>query len=277
MAKSLDQQVVAITGAARGIGFTIAKTLKQHGARIAIADIDEVALKAAAGELDADFYMKVDVTDGANFRDFLRSVESEVGVLAALVNNAGIMPTGPLLGQEDAILRRVIEINVLGMMFGTKSALEIMVPRKQGHIVNIASTMGEAPVPGLAAYNASKAASVMFTDATRLEFRQSGVKLSAILPGAVKTELATGIKGPRGIKTIEPQDVANAVVRTLAGGKSRPRVYVPKAFGILLGTMRATPRPIAEPLARAMGSESAVLQDSDLASRAAYEDRIRRS
>lgn len=277
MAKTLNREVIVITGAARGIGFTIAKTLKQNGARIAIADVDEVTLKGAAAELDADYYAKLDVTDAANFDQFLKGVEADLGPIDALVNNAGIMPTGALLTQDHAILRRVIEINVLGMMFGTKAALELMVPRGSGHIVNIASTMGEAAVPGLAAYNASKAASIMFTDATRLEFRQSGVKLSAILPGAVKTELATGIKGPKGIKTIEPQDVANAVLRTVAGGKSRPRVYVPKAFGVLLGTMRVTPRPIAEPLARAMGSESAVLRDSDLASRTAYEERIRRS
>jgi short-subunit dehydrogenase len=74
------------------------------------------------------------------------------------------------------------------------------------------STMGEVAVPGLVTYNASKAAVLMFSDAARLEFHTVGVNISAVLPGAVNTELATGIKGPHGIKNIEPDDVAAAVV-----------------------------------------------------------------
>ncbi|HSV40805.1 MAG TPA: SDR family oxidoreductase [Nocardioidaceae bacterium] len=277
MNSQLNGQVIAVTGAARGIGYTIAAALKQNGARVAIADIDKDTLEKAAADLGADFAKPLDVTDAAAFRSFLEDVEAALGPLDGLVNNAGVMPTGPLLEQDDAITRRVIEINTLGTMFGTKAALSKMTPRGRGHIVNVASTMGETPVPGLAAYNASKAASIMFSDAARLEFRTSGVRVSVVLPGAVKTELATGIKGPKGIPPVAPEDVAQAVVRTFASGKSHPRVYVPRTFGVLLGTLRATPRSIAEPLARAMGSESAVLQDSDLASRASYEARIRRS
>lgn len=277
MSNQLKGQVIAITGAARGIGHTIAAALKESGVRVAIADIDKDALQDAATALGADFAQPLDVTDAAAFREFLKDVEAELGPLDGLVNNAGVMPTGPLLEQDDGITRRVIEINTLGTMFGTKAALAVMVPRGRGHIVNLASTMGETPVPGLAAYNASKAATIMFSDAARLEFRTSGVCVSAVLPGAVKTELATGIKGPKGIPPVPPEAVARAVVRAFASGKSNRRIYVPRTFGVLLGTLRVTPRSVAEPIARAMGSESAVLQDSDLASRASYEERIRRS
>lgn len=132
-------------------------------------------------------------------------------------------------------------------------------------------------MPGLASYNASKAAVLRFTDAARLEFRHSGIRFSAILPGAVNTELATGIKGPRGIKNIEPADVADAVLRTLESGRSRPRVYVPRSFGVLLTAQRFLPRAVAEAANRLMGGESAVLRDSDLDARHAYHERISRS
>ena len=274
MTASLEGQVVAITGSARGIGLTVADALHSRGVKVALSDIDEVVLKEAAAGLGIPCYARLDVTDANSFRQFLAKVEADLGTLDALINNAGIMPTGRLLEEQDAVTRRVIEINALGFILGTKLAAELMAPRGSGHIVNIASTMGEAAVPGLATYNASKAAAIMFSDAARLELRRSGVRVSAILPGAVKTELGAGIKGPRGIRPIDPEEVANAVVRTLEAGSSRPRVYVPRAFGVLLNGQRLLPRRIAEALNRAMGAETAVLQDSDLASRRAYEERV---
>jgi NAD(P)-dependent dehydrogenase (short-subunit alcohol dehydrogenase family) len=268
---------VAITGAARGIGFETARALHAAGARVAIGDIDKQALKEAAAQLGVDCWSRVDVTDSDAFRAFLIHVEDHLGPLDALVNNAGIMPAGPLLDQDDVVTRRIVEINTLGTIFGTKLALRLMAPRGTGHIINMCSTMGEAAVPGLATYNASKAAAIMFSDAARLEFRDSGVKVSVILPGAVNTELASGIKGPRGIPPVQPEQVAQAVVRTLAQGHSRPRVYVPAVFGVLLQTGRMLPRGVAEALNRKLGAETAVLEDSDLDNRAAYENRVRRS
>jgi NAD(P)-dependent dehydrogenase (short-subunit alcohol dehydrogenase family) len=274
---ALNGTVVAVTGAARGIGFEIARALLTAGARVAISDIDKTELKNAATRLGIDCWSRLDVTDPEGFRSFLTKVEAELGPLDGLVNNAGIMPAGPLLDQDDAVTRRIIEINTLGMIFGTKHALHLMAPRGRGHIINMCSTMGEAPVPGLATYNASKAAAIIFTDAARLEFRNSGVKLSVVLPGAVNTELASGIKGPKGIPNVEPEQVAQAVVDTLERGESRPRVYVPSVFGVLLHTGRMLPRSVAEALNRRLGAETAVLRESDLDHRAAYEDRIRRS
>ena len=276
MTASLTGRVVAVTGAARGIGRSIAEALVERGARVAISDIDEQALADTAAQLLTHHHARLDVTDADAFRAFLSTVESELGPLDALVNNAGIMPTGRLLDEADATTRRVVEINTLGCMFGTKAALALMVPRGRGHIVNVSSTMGEAAVPGLASYNASKAAAIMFSDAARLEHRATGVRFSVILPGAVNTELATGIKGPRGIKPIEPGAVADAVVAVLAGGESKPRVYLPAAFGVLLQARRLLPMAVAEAINRALGAETAVLRDSDLASRAAYQERALR-
>src|SRR5258708_6771532 len=140
-------EVVAITGGARGIGYMIAKALVARGARVALSDIDEAALEAAAAELGIRTYARLDVVDADTFGAFLQRVEQELGPLDVLINNAGIMPTGPLLGQSDALTRRIVEINVTGTINGTKHALALMVPRRRGPIVNMAATMGEAAVP----------------------------------------------------------------------------------------------------------------------------------
>jgi NAD(P)-dependent dehydrogenase (short-subunit alcohol dehydrogenase family) len=274
---SLSGQVVAITGAARGIGRTTAEALIARGARVAIGDIDEAALAETAAAIGAAHHARVDVTDAESFRRFLAETETCLGPADVLINNAGIMPAGPFLGESDAVTRRIFEINTIGFVIGTKRALELMTPRRRGHIVNMASTMGEASVPGLISYNASKAAVIRFTDAARLEFRSSGLHFTTVLPGAVNTELATGVTGPKGIRTVEPREVADAVVGALESGRSNPRIYVPRSFGVLLRAQRFLPLRIAEAANRLMGAETAILRDSDLASRRAYRDRVARS
>jgi NAD(P)-dependent dehydrogenase (short-subunit alcohol dehydrogenase family) len=276
-ANSLSGQVVVVTGAGRGIGRVIARSLASRGARVAIGDIDEPVLPAAARDCGAAFWARLDVTDPSSFHSFLAQAEERLGPIDALVNNAGIMPAGPLLDEDDAVTKRIFEINTYGFVLGTKHALARMVPRGRGHIVNIASTMGESSVPGLVCYNASKAAVIRFTDAARLEFRRSGVKLSCVLPGAVNTELATGIKQPRLIRKLEPDEVAAAVVRALESGRSHRRIYLPGSFGYLLVLLRILPLGVGELASRVLGAEKAVLRDSDLAARRGYQDRVSHS
>lgn len=284
----LDGKVIAVTGAARGIGRSIATALIEGGAQVAISDIDEATLKITADELRVGTFGKLDVTDPGAFAAFLAKVESDLGPLGGLVNNAGIMPSGPLTDEDDKVTRRTLEINVLGVINGTKKALALMVPRGHGHIVNVASTMGEAAVPGLATYNASKAASIMFTDAARLEYRKAGVRISAVLPGGVNTDLVAGMDASISIpvpgttrsipivKHVEPEDVAAAVVETIASGKSHARVYVPRSFGAILQVQRIIPRAANEALLRAMGADhKGIAQDP--AKRAEYVERVGRS
>ncbi|NKX86841.1 SDR family NAD(P)-dependent oxidoreductase [Nocardia coubleae] len=277
MKYTLVGRVVVVTGGARGIGLTLATELVARGALVAIGDIDDSALEGARSASRAALAGRLDVTDPESWGRFLDSVESELGLVDVLINNAGIMPAGPLLSEPDGVTRRIFEINSLGGVLGAKFAMARMVPRGGGHIVTIASTMGESAVPGLATYNASKAASIRFADAARLEFRRSGVLFSCVLPGAVNTELATGIRGPKGVPNVEPVDVAEAVVAALESGRSRPRIYVPRSFGVLLRLQQLLPRRVGEALARALGAEDAVLRDSDLTARLAYNTRVGRS
>jgi NAD(P)-dependent dehydrogenase (short-subunit alcohol dehydrogenase family) len=276
-ANPLPGQVVVVTGAGRGIGRVIAQSLASRGARVAIGDIDEAALPTAARKCGAAFCARLDVTDPCSFRSFLAETEERLGPIDALVNNAGIMPAGPLLDEDDAVTKRIFEINTYGFVVGTKHALARMVPRGRGHIINIASTMGESSVPGLVSYNASKAAVIRFTDAARLEFRRSGVKFSCVLPGAVNTELAAGITQPRLIRKLEPDDVAAEVVRALESGRSHRRIYAPRSFGLLLMGLRVLPLSVGEFGSRMLGAERAVLRDSDLAARRTYQERVSHS
>ncbi|HEX2312510.1 MAG TPA: SDR family oxidoreductase [Thermomonospora sp.] len=260
-------RVVAITGGARGIGLATARLLTAKGATVAVGDIDETAAK----ETGLRAY-RLDVTDRASFEAFLRRVEDDLGPLDVLVNNAGIMPIGPVTEESDADARRCLDINVHGVMTGTKLALERMLPRGRGQIVNVASLAGVLPTPGLALYNASKAAVVAFTEATRLEVRDRGVHVGAVLPTFTNTELIAGTRSPRGQRNCEPEDVAAAVVQMIA--RPRPQVFVPRRFGAQIRTMGLVPDAVKRALARRYGLDRIFL-DFDREARRGYDSRIR--
>jgi Short-chain alcohol dehydrogenase of unknown specificity len=266
-------RVVAITGGARGIGFATARRLIADGANVAIGDIDEARLKEAAGELGIAAYARLDVTDPESFEAFLNHVEDVLGPLDVLVNNAGIMPIGPLAAEDDRVSRRMIEINVLGVVFGTKLALRRMLPRRSGHVVNIASLAGESYVPGAATYCASKHAVKGFTESARREYRDSGVQLSAVLPTFTNTELISGTGEPRGVRNAEPEEVAAAVAALIA--KPRPMVRVTKVAGAIIASQAFLPRRVTEWLGRRLGAEAMFTTDVDVAARRAYEERVR--
>lgn len=272
---SVQGKVVAITGGARGIGFSTAQRLIADGARVAIGDIDEGRLKEAAGELNITTYKHLDVTDPDSFECFLDHVEDELGPIDVLVNNAGIMPIGALHAEEDRVSRRMIEINVLGVIYGTKLALKRMLPRRSGHIINIASLAGESYVPGGATYCASKHAVKGFTESARREYRDSGVQLSQVQPTFTNTELVAGTAGAKGIRNAEPEEVAAAVAALIV--KPRPLARVTKLAGVLAASQAFLPRAVTERLTRAMGTESTFTSAVDQRARQAYEERVRTS
>ncbi|QIH99795.1 SDR family oxidoreductase [Rhodococcoides fascians A21d2] len=274
MKNSLNGRVVVITGGARGIGFATAKALTARGARVAIGDIDERKLEEAAGELGLISYGKLDVTDPSSFERFLDGVESTLGPVDVLVNNAGIMPTGRIVDEPDDVTRRIIDINVIGVITGSKLAARRMSARGHGHVINVASIAGETYSPGLATYCASKFAVVGFTDAARLEHRKTGVEFSLVLPSFVDTELTAGTKGARGFKKAEPEDIAGAIVDLIVTPRSRVRVS--KLFGAAAVSLKFLPRPLAEYLSRALGADHVFLDAVDTSARRAYEERARR-
>src|SRR3954465_10944982 len=138
--RSLAGKVVVITGGGRGIGAATAKALVARGARVAIGDVDLETARRTADELGGGTIARyLDVTDRPGFTAFLDEVERELGSLDVLINNAGIMPLSAVEEESEASVIRQIELNLHGVIHGTKEAIRRMRPRGGGHIVNLAS------------------------------------------------------------------------------------------------------------------------------------------
>jgi NADP-dependent 3-hydroxy acid dehydrogenase YdfG len=270
-------QVAAITGAARGIGKATAQAFVREGMKVAIGDLDAQLARTTAAELgpNAAGY-ELDVTRRDSFEAFIDAAEERLGPLDVLVNNAGIMPLGRFLDEDDATAVRLVDINLHGVIHGMKIVLPRMIARNRGHVVNIASQAGKYGTPGGATYSATKHAVVGLTEAVRGELRIEGadVQLSYVMPFVVNTELGAGTRKAYGFKNLEPGDVADAIVDALKRGVVD--VWVPRSnrhthrIGALL------PRRVGEGIARAMKADQ-ILMGADKDARAAYELRAANS
>jgi NADP-dependent 3-hydroxy acid dehydrogenase YdfG len=274
----LAGETAAVTGAARGIGRATAQAFIAQGMKVAIGDVDlETASKTAQDLGPNAIALPLDVTDRESFAAFLDATQERFGPVDVLVNNAGIMQVGRFIDEDDLTARRMIDINLHGVILGMKLALERMIPRGSGHIVNISSQAGKFGAPGGATYSATKHAVVGLTEAVRGELRlmgASGISLSYVMPFVVNTELGSGLGEARGMSNLEPSEVAAAIVEALQFGTVD--VWVPKsakrtnALGVML------PRSLSEGMARAMKADR-VLAGADLGRRREYELRASRS
>jgi NADP-dependent 3-hydroxy acid dehydrogenase YdfG len=268
-AKILTGRVAAITGGARGIGRATAQALQRQGMKVAIGDLDlETARQTADAIGGGTEAFALDVTDRDSFAAFLDGAEEKLGPLHVLVNNAGIMQLGPFLAEDDRTSQRQVDINVHGVMFGMKEALPRMLERGEGHLVNIASSAGKAGFPGGATYCGTKHFVVGLSEAVRAELDGTAIEISCVMPGIVNTELATGLQQARGVKNVNPEDVADAIVEALR----HPRfdVFVPKAIGPINAILGLLPRGGREAFARALKADK-VLAAADPEARRAYE------
>ncbi|WP_067820409.1 SDR family oxidoreductase [Nocardia inohanensis] len=270
---SIAGKVVVITGGARGIGLATATALQALGARIAIGDIDETTVKESGAARGFEVYGKLDVTDQQSFTAFLDEVEQRLGPIDVLVNNAGIMPTGRLVDEPDQVTHRILDINVYGVILGSKLALARMLPRGRGHVINIASLAGETHIPGLATYNASKHAVLGFTDTLREEYRGTGLRFSSVLPTLTKTELGSGVTAPKLLRPAEPEEIADAIAKLIVEPKSKVRVTA--VAGIIAQVVGLLPEAVGDAIGRALGAQNAFLDDVDSDARKAYENRVR--
>jgi NADP-dependent 3-hydroxy acid dehydrogenase YdfG len=269
--RSLAGKVVAITGGARGIGRATAAALIAQGARISIGDIDEEMVAATAQELGSGTVgLGLDVTDRPSFEKFVKETESRLGPLDVLINNAGIMPIGPFVTETDATAARMVDINLHGVIFGSKIALDRFLPRGRGHLVNIASVAGKAGFPGGATYCATKHAVVGLSEAIRAEVRKTDIDVSIVMPVVVNTELGSGLQKSRGVKVVEPEDVADAIVEALQTG--RTDVFVPNSVKGLFRFMYVVPRSVADFITKVLKGDQ-VLVNPDHLLRSAYEQR----
>jgi short-subunit dehydrogenase len=211
---------------------------------------------------------RLDVADRRSFTDFLDTVEDQLGPVDVLVNNAGIVAVGSAIEEADAVTERVLDVNVYGVILGTKLAAKRMLPRGHGHIINIASVGSVQPVEGIATYCATKHAVLGYTDTVRMENRRSGVHFSAILPTLTNTDMIAGAGHVKGFKNAEPDDVARTIASVIA--KPKARAFVPRSFGVVVSTQRHLPQRMSEAIGRALGSDRVFTTDVDVDKRAAY-------
>jgi hypothetical protein len=265
----IPRRIIAVTGGARGIGAAIGQSLAARGARVALGDVDEAAVRATAAAIGRGVVgHHLDVTSTASFAAFLEQVEQELGPVDVLVNNAGVMWVGSSGDESEAIALRQFDVNFHGVARGMRLVLPRMRARGAGHVVNIASVASRVAPAGEATYAASKHAVLGYCTAVREELRGSGVELSVVMPVVVDTELAAGTS-PGGIRALTPGDVAGAVVRVI----ERPRfeVFVPARVGALTRLLALLPQRGRDALYGRLVPDQAA--ETDGAARRDYERR----
>ena len=226
MAGRLDRQVALISGASSGIGEATALALADEGAAVAIGARRADRLAALAEKVTASggraLTLALDVTDEASCRDAVHRTVEEFGRLDIVVNNAGVMLLGPIVGADTEDWRRVIHTNVLGLMYLTHAALPHLLDRGAGDIINVSSVAGRVARLGSGAYNASKWAVNAFSESLRQEVTGRGIRVTLVEPGAVATELADHITHQEtreatknwvsGLRPLQAEDIAAGVV-----------------------------------------------------------------
>jgi NAD(P)-dependent dehydrogenase (short-subunit alcohol dehydrogenase family) len=194
--REFEDQLVVVTGAGSGIGRETALAFAGLGAEIVVADIDGAAAEQTAASVrdlgvDAHPYA-VDVSDAVAMEAFVKQVLAELGVPDVVINNAGIGIAGAFLDTTAADWRRIVDINLLGVVHGCRLFGAAMVDRREGgRIVNVASAAAFLPSRTLGAYSATKAAVLMLSECLRAELAGSGIGVSAICPGIVNTNITT--------------------------------------------------------------------------------------
>lgn len=269
-------KTIAITGAARGIGYATAKALLARGARVVIGDRDVALGESAVAELTKLGPVSghpLDVTDRESFATFLDKARTDGGGrIDVLINNAGVMPIGPFLEQSETTIRSAIEVNFYGVLTGCQLVLPEMVARRSGHIINIASLAGMLAVPGQVVYAGTKFAVVGLSSGLADEFAPRGVEVSCVMPTFTNTELIAGTHPSAAQKPVQPEDIAAAVVKVL--DKPTTLASVPP-----FGRFASAITPVLAPKARRwlshkMGNDTVFL-NFDAKARQDYEARAR--
>ena len=255
---SLQDQTVLITGAARGIGAETARRLSEQGARLVLTDLDEVGLKAVATELASDEVLTIacDVCDLAAMQDAVAQGVARFGGIDVAVANAGIASYGSVLEVDPQTFKRVIDINIIGVFHTVRAALPSLIESK-GYVLVVSSLAAFGAMPGLAAYNASKAGVEHFGNALRLEVRHHGIDVGVAHMSWIDTPLVRDARDdltafgkmiaslPYPLSgTTSVEACGKAFVNGITGRKRH--VYVPGWVGAVAAARNVVNSPIRE-------------------------------
>ncbi|MGZ4161008.1 MAG: 3-ketoacyl-ACP reductase [Neobacillus sp.] len=229
---SLNGKNALITGAGRGIGRATAIALAKEGVNLGLIGLNMSNLEKVAAEL-AQYDVKVsaataDVTNLETVTHAVEHIKSDLGPLDILINNAGTAKFGGFLDLTPEEWEKIIQVNLMGVYNVTRAVLPGMIERKSGDIINISSTAGQKGAPVTSAYSASKFAVLGLTESLMLEVRKHNIRVTALTPSTVVTDLAidTNLVSGNEDNVIHPEDLAELIV---AGLKLNPRVFVKTA------------------------------------------------
>jgi clavulanate-9-aldehyde reducatase len=223
----LAGRVAAVTGASSGIGAATAAALSRAGATVALGARRRDRLKELAADLDGPSSVhEVDVGDEQQARSFIEGAHSEHGGLHLLVNNAGLMLLGPVATADTADWRRMLEVNLWGLLVCTHTALPLISGSGGGDVVNVSSVAGRRADAGAAVYNMTKFGVHAFSEALRQEALHAGVRVTVVAPGFVDTELQAHNTEPVVVaamdrareqigEVLHPGDIAEAIVHAV--------------------------------------------------------------
>ena len=234
---SLSEKVAIITGASSGIGEATALALAAQGAQVVIVARRGDRLEKLAQQISETggkaLQIIADVTDETQVRQMVDKAKAELGRVDILVNNAGVMLLGPIDGADTEDWRRMINLNLLGLMYATHAVLPLMKAQGEGHIINISSVAGRTASANVGVYNATKWGVGAFSEALRQEVHKDKIRVTVIEPGIVATELGEHITNTEvkerlqarvaAMTPLESEDIAAAIVYAVT---QPPRVNV---------------------------------------------------
>ena len=236
MAGGLAGQVAIVTGAGRGIGRAVAEALGAEGAAVVLASRTAAELDAVAKPLARALVVPTDVTDDAAVERLVQRTVDAFGRLDLLVTAAGVASFGPVAESAPRDWDAMLAVNLRAMMVCCRAALGPMRARGRGTIINVASIAASRPIPGAAAYTATKAGVVGWSRVLAEELRADGIRVGVLVAGAVDTPLWDTIPGgPDRARMLRPADVARAAVliATLPAGATLEELTLLPAGGIL--------------------------------------------
>jgi len=222
MAQSLKGWSAIVTGAGKGIGKAIAEHLAKEGVNLGLIARTESDLNRVADGIRNAYGVSVytqaaDIADRTSIESAIQRLKEQLGSVDVLVNNAGTASFGTVIDMPVEEWERIVRVNLLGTYYATRAILPHMIERNRGHIVNISSTAGEKGSATTSAYSASKFGLLGFTESLMYEVRKHNIRVMALLPSTVNTDLArnVGLKLGDEDHQMQPEDVAELVVDAL--------------------------------------------------------------
>ncbi|WP_303311917.1 3-ketoacyl-ACP reductase [Hymenobacter sp. BT730] len=230
--ESLTGKVALVTGAGKGIGRAVALALAQEGAHVGLLARTESQLREVAQQIESlggkTAVVTADVANREAVEAAVAQVKAQLGPIDILINNAGIGTFAKLVDMPPAEWEHIVQVNLMGTYYTTRAVLPDMIARETGDIINIASTAGQRGAATTSAYSASKFAIMGLTESLMQEVRKQNIRVSALTPSTVATDLAisNNLTDGNPEKVMQPEDLAEFIIAQL---KLNRRIFIKEA------------------------------------------------